>query len=48
MLKSLTEVGKITWTIHIKSLLFEFGFGYAWIANEIGNIEHFYTYSNIV
>ena len=41
MLKSLMEVGKITWTAYIKSLLFEFGFGYAWIANEIGNNEHF-------
>lgn len=41
MLKSLTDVGKITWATHIKSLLFEFGFGYAWIANEIGNSNHF-------
>ena len=41
MLKSLTDAGKITWATHIKSLLFEFGFGYAWIAHEIGNNRHF-------
>ena len=41
MLKSLTDAGKITWTALIKSLLFEFGFGYAWLANEIGNRNHF-------
>ena len=41
MLKSLTDTGKITWATHIKSLLFEFGFGYAWLANEVGNCSHF-------
>ena len=41
MLISLTDTGKITWATHIKSLLFEFGFGYAWLANEVGNRSHF-------
>ena len=41
MLKSLTDAGKTTWTTHIKSLLFEYGFGYAWIENEVGNSNYF-------
>ena len=41
MLKSLSDAGKTTWTKHIKSILFEYGFGYAWIENEVGNSTHF-------
>ena len=41
MLKSLADAGKTTWTKHIKSILFEYGFGYAWIENEVGNSTHF-------
>ena len=41
MLKSLTEAGKITWATYIKKLLFEYGFGYAWIADEVGDINSF-------
>ena len=26
-----------TWATHIKQLLFQFGFGYAWLANEVGD-----------
>ena len=37
----MTDADKITRATHIKSLLFEFGFGYAWIAHEIGNKRHF-------
>lgn len=41
MLRSLTEAGKTTWTTHIKTLLFEYGFGYAWIADNVGNSNAF-------
>jgi len=37
MLRSLDESGRITWATHIKQLLFRFGFGYAWLANEVGD-----------
>ena len=43
MLKSLTDAGKTSWTTHIKSLRFEFGFGYAWIENEVGNSNHLFN-----
>ena len=41
MLRSLTEAGRITWASHVKSLLFQNGFGYAWIANTVGNVNNF-------
>ena len=41
MLKNLDEAGRTTWASHIKSLIFEHGFGYAWIAQEIGDIDFF-------
>ena len=37
MLRSLNESARITLVKHIKQLLFMFGFGYAWLANEIGD-----------
>ena len=37
MLRSLDKSGRITWATHIKQLLFQFGFGYAWLANEVGD-----------
>ena len=41
MLRSLAEAGRITWASHVKSLLFQHGFGYAWIANTVGNVNNF-------
>ena len=41
MLRSLTDAGKTTWASHIKKLLFEHGFGYAWIADSVGNTNVF-------
>ena len=41
MLRSLTDAGKTTWASHIRDMLFEHGFGYAWIADTVGNSEHF-------
>jgi len=37
MLRSLDESGRITWATHIKQSLFQFGFGYGWLANEVGD-----------
>lgn len=41
MLRSLTDAGKTTWASHIKKQLFEHGFGYAWIADSVGNTNVF-------
>lgn len=41
MLKSLEEAGKMTWAGEIKSLLFTYGFGYAWISQDVGNSNIF-------
>ena len=43
MLKSLTEAGKTTWASHIKLLLFEKGFGHAWMAGSVGDANAFIT-----
>ena len=37
MLKILDDVGRKTWASSIQSLLYRFGFGYAWVAQEVGN-----------
>ena len=41
MLRSLDLAGRTTWATHIKCLLFKFGFGYAWLANEVGDVVAF-------
>ena len=41
MLKSLDEAGRHTWASNVRSLLYIYGFGYAWIAQEIGNEKIF-------
>lgn len=41
MLRSLDEAGRITWASHIRSLLFEHGFGYVWVANTVGDANRF-------
>ena len=38
MLRSLTDAGKTTWASHIKRLLFEHGFGYAWKLTDADSI----------
>ena len=37
MLKSLDEAGRQNWVFRIRNLLFQYGFGYVWIAQELGN-----------
>ena len=29
--------GRLTWCSKVKNMLFQYGFGYAWVANEVGN-----------
>jgi hypothetical protein len=37
MLYELDNVGKTNWATHVNETLFKYGFGYAWIAQEVGN-----------
>ena len=41
MLKAHDDSGKNNWATNIKNMLFEYGFGYAWIFQEIGNVNLF-------
>lgn len=39
MLRRLDESGRTTWATYIKHLVFQYGFGYAWIDGEVGDIQ---------
>ena len=41
MLRQLDSVGRYTWATNIKNMLYLYGFGYVWIAQEFGNDENF-------
>jgi len=41
MLKSLDNVGHLTWATHIKNLLFLYGFGFVWVSNQVADIDVF-------
>ena len=41
MLKGLDDIGRTTWATHIKRVIYQYGFGYVWIANEVGNRAEF-------
>ena len=41
MLKRLDEVGRKTWATNIRELLYMYGFGYAWLAHDVGNDDNF-------
>ena len=41
MLKRLDDMGRVTWASKIMSLLFKFGFGFAWVAQDVGNLDYF-------
>jgi hypothetical protein len=43
MLKSHDDAGRVNWATSVKNLLFKHGFGYVWIAQDVGNIELFVT-----
>ena len=42
MLKCLDDSGRKTWVTDVKNMLYEHGFGNAWLAQEAGNTKHFY------
>ena len=39
MIKSLDDLGRQTWTSHVKVLLFKFCFGIVWVSQDIGDIN---------
>ena len=41
MLRRLDAVGRITWASKVKVILFTYGFGYAWIYENIGDVDIF-------
>ena len=41
MLKALDDVGRKNWASSIRILLFTYGFGYIWIAQDVGDIAMF-------
>ena len=41
MLKNLDDRNRITWATSIRNLLCRYGFGYVWIAQEVGDIDNF-------
>ena len=41
MLMRQEEAGRLNWTAHVKDLLFTYGFGYAWIVQDVGNDKEF-------
>ena len=41
MLYILDNAGRLCWVTHIKNILFEHGFGYVWIAQDVGQINLF-------
>jgi len=44
MLHKLDEKGKTTWASAVKNVLFSYGFGYAWFAQEVGNESVFLSF----
>ena len=43
MLKRLDDAGKNTWATNVKDMLFKFGFGYEWLAQEVGNSKYLHV-----
>ena len=41
MLKSHDDCGRSNWASKVKDLLYQYGFGYAWITQEIGDVNIF-------
>ena len=41
MLKDIDISGRWTWAMKVKELLFRYGFGYVWIAQDVGDIDMF-------
>ncbi len=45
MLKQHDDIGRINWATHVKTLLHRYGFGYAWVAQDIGDTNMFVAVS---
>ena len=43
MLKQHDDIGRVNWATSVKNLLYRYGFGYAWIYQDIGNVNLFLT-----
>jgi len=41
MLKSLDNVGRLTWATHIKHILFLYGFGFVCVSHQVADIDVF-------
>ena len=41
MLKDIDISGRWTWATEVKELLFRYGFGYVWIAQDVGDVDMF-------
>ena len=41
MLKHKDESGRTNWASKVKELLFKYGFGFAWVTQEIGDVPNF-------
>ena len=37
MLRNLDNSGRITWATKVKNILFNYGFGYAWVNENVGD-----------
>lgn len=43
MLRGLDSVGRCNWATHVKWLLHRYGFGFAWLADGVGDVNAFLT-----
>ena len=41
LFKRLDEAGRIYWVTRVRTILFTYGFGYAWLSQEVGNPTYF-------
>ena len=41
VLRILDESGRVTWASKIRQILFEYGFGFVWISNGVGDFQQF-------
>ena len=41
MLNPLDDIGRVNWVSRVKGLLFRYGVGYVWLAQDVGDINLF-------
>ena len=44
MIDSHDNIGRINWVTSVKNLLYQYGFGYVWISQDIGDLDMFLKY----